>query len=97
MEKLFFNRFPLRVIVQENLHQLVFYFLEQIVDEDVLILEVPVDRAGGNVCFFGYFGHWGVVETPLSNKFQCQLAKCRRVCRNSSKIKPYGMNERSFQ
>jgi len=88
MGKLFFNRFPQGVIVQENLHQLVFYFLEQIVDEDVLILEVPVDRAGGNVCFFGYFGHWGVVETPLSNEFQCRLQNVGVFVRIRQKIKP---------
>ena len=88
MEKLFFNRFPLRVIVQEHSHQLVFYFLEQIVDEHVFILEVPIDRAGGHVCFFGYFGHWGVVETPLNNEFQCRLQNVGVFVGSCQKIKP---------
>ena len=88
MGKLFFNRFPQGVIVQENLHQLVFYFLEQIVDEDVLILEVPVDRAGSHMCFFCYFGHRSVVKTPFNNEFQSRLQNVGAFIRIRQKIKP---------
>jgi hypothetical protein len=70
IEKSFPDRFPEGVTILENLHDLVFQFPVQLGDEDVLALEITVDRSGSHARFFSDLGHRGAMKTMFRNEFQ---------------------------
>jgi hypothetical protein len=73
VEKSFPEETPGRIAFLENRYDFVFQFPVQLGDEDILALEITVDRSGGHARLFGDLGHRGAVETLFGNELKGRL------------------------
>ena len=73
VEKSFPDGFPGRVALPESSHKFLFQLPEQLGDEDVLVLEIAIDRSGAHARFFGDIGHRGAMKTLFRHEFQGRL------------------------